>query len=327
VRAAVGSIALVVVALCSPARADDKPWAIGVSDAEQKAALAIYKAGNVEFEESRYAQALAKYRDALAHWNHPAIRFNMAVALVNLDQPLEAYEHLEAAMKFGAAPLGNELYAQGVTYKKLLDGRLTHLRVMCDIDGADVTLDGKPLMNGRGDVRRLLMPGAHQVVASKSGYVTETAALSLTSGEEHVHAVKLVVIALRTKTVRRWGAAKPWLVVGSGAVAVAVGGVLELLAKKDFATYDAYLPKDCPNGCGPNVPGMPIVPARHAAVQTQARIENVAGVSMLVAGGAAVVAGLVAVYLNLPRTVADHAPAITPMIGSNGAGAAASWSF
>ena len=120
---------ILALALTRVAAADDKPWAAGVSDAEQQKALAIYREGNAEFEESRYAQALTKYREALKHWDHPAIRFNMAVCLINLQQPLEAFEHLEAGMKYGAAPLGPELYAQGVTYKKLLDGQLTHLKV------------------------------------------------------------------------------------------------------------------------------------------------------------------------------------------------------
>src|SRR5439155_9990662 len=128
---------------------------------------------------------------AVKHWDHPAIRFNMAVALVNLDQPLEAYEDLEAAMKFGAAPLGNDAYAQGLTYKKLLDGQLTHLRVTCALDGAEVTLDGQPLLHGRGEATRLLLPGSHQVVAAKPGFLTETSALVLVPGKEVVHAVAL----------------------------------------------------------------------------------------------------------------------------------------
>ena len=72
---------MVAIVLAGPMRAradDNKPWAAGVSEAEQKTALVIYKQGNVEFEESRYAQALAKYREALRHWDHPAIHFNMA---------------------------------------------------------------------------------------------------------------------------------------------------------------------------------------------------------------------------------------------------------
>src|SRR5262249_45044475 len=142
------AIVLVLAATSVRARADDKPWAVGVPQAEQDSALAMYRDGNGEFEESRYAQAVTKYREAGKHWDHPAIRFNMAVSLINLDQPLEAYENLTAALKFGAAPIGNEAFAQAQTYKKLLDGQLTHLKITCDVDGAEVTLDGQPILHG-----------------------------------------------------------------------------------------------------------------------------------------------------------------------------------
>src|SRR5215813_4735696 len=99
---------VLAILISGSAFADDKPWAAGVPDKEQAAALAIYRDGNAEFEESRYAQALAKYREAIKHWDHPAIRFNMAVSRVNLDQPLDASEDLDAAIKYGAAPLGAE---------------------------------------------------------------------------------------------------------------------------------------------------------------------------------------------------------------------------
>ena len=43
---------LVAVVVARTAYADPKPWAAGVSDTEQAKALAIYKEGNTEFEES-----------------------------------------------------------------------------------------------------------------------------------------------------------------------------------------------------------------------------------------------------------------------------------
>jgi tetratricopeptide (TPR) repeat protein len=81
--------ALVVVCLlCATAVAapDERPWAKGVSAADQKAALALYDEGNKFFEESEYKEALEKYEQALVHWQHPAIYFNAAVCLHHLDQ-------------------------------------------------------------------------------------------------------------------------------------------------------------------------------------------------------------------------------------------------
>jgi hypothetical protein len=314
---------LLVLALASRlAHADDKPWAAGVSDQEQAAALAMYREGNTEFEESRYKQALVKYEEAIKHWDHPAIRFNMAVALVNLDQPLEAYESLELAMKFGAAPLGADGFAQAVTYKKLLDGQLTHLRVTCDSDGAEVTLDGKPFLKCKGEAARLLLPGEHQVVASKPGYLTDNSPLVLVPGKEHVHVVKLA--PLSTKLERRWPSSRPWILVGAGAGAALLGAVFELQSRSGYEAYDNYIASECPSGCGPNMPTTTGKPLSSGQKDT-AHLENIAGVSLMVAGGVTMAAGFVGVYLNIPRPVTEHMPVVTPAPG--GATATMTWKF
>ncbi len=311
---------LVFVFAAASAHADDaKPWAAGVAEAEQAAALEIYRGGNAEFEESRYPQAVAKYRQALTHWDHPAIRFNMAVALINLDQPLEAHEHLEKAMEFGAAPLGTEGYAQAVTYKKLLDGQLAHLRVRCGVDGANVTLDGKPLLRCTGEATRLLVPGDHHLVATKPGFQAESTALVLVPGKEHVHDVKLVVVG--AKLVRRWRANRPWIVVGVGAGALLLGTVFELQSRSDYKSYDQLVLSRCPVGCPP---GMGV----SDSLDTKGRIENIVGISLLATGGVLVVAGVVGVYLNAPRPIGEHTPVITPVaLRGGGGGALATWSW
>ena len=316
--------ALVVVLASTRAHAEDKPWATGVSDQEQAAALALYREGNAEFEESRYKQALVKYDEAVKHWNHPAIRFNMAVALINLEQPLDAFESLEIAMKYGAAPLGPEAYAQGITYRKLLDGQLTHLKVTCgeNSDGAKVTLDGRPLLDCKGETTKLLLPGDHQLVASKPGFAPETTSLVLMPGKEQSHTVKLSVLAGKTKMVRRWKASRPWIVVGVGAGAALVGGALELLSKQKYEDYDNYVNAVCKPECDTATFDESKAPSR-----TTAKIENIAGVSLLSVGGAVAIAGLVGVYLNMPHAVAEHAPTVTPSVGPNGAMTTLTWSF
>ena len=93
-----------------------KPWAAGVPEPEQEIALAIYKEGNAEFEQARYQQALEKYREAIKHWEHPAIRFNMVVTtgaaavlaggvMVYLNRGKTVYESRD--MQLGVVPIRN----------------------------------------------------------------------------------------------------------------------------------------------------------------------------------------------------------------------------
>jgi len=143
-------------------------------------------------------------------------------------------------------------------------------------------------------------------------------------GKEQVHAVHLVKLELKAHTERRWKARTPWIVVGSGAAALAIGGTLELLAHGEYQTYNQLLQAQCPVGCGPSLPpGMQKVDASTTSHKTTGRIENVAGVTLMSVGGAVAIAGLVGVYLNQPHSVLEHAPLITPT--ANGAMATWQW--
>ena len=86
----------------------ERPWAEGVPEDARRQALGLFEEGNKLFESSEHAAALAKYREALKVWDHPAIRYNAAVALINLDQPLAANENLELALRYGEAPFSPE---------------------------------------------------------------------------------------------------------------------------------------------------------------------------------------------------------------------------
>ena len=311
-RVLVGVAVWVAVAL-GTAGADPagKPWATGVSDAEQTRALEIYRHGNTQFEDAHYTEALALYREALTHWDHPGIRFNMVVCLVNLDQPVEAYEDLGKALQYGAAPLGTANYEQGLTYKKLLLGQLATVEVKSEERGAEVTFDGAVLFTAPGDVTKLVVPGSHQIVATKSGYSPATIPLVLLGGKTVVEDVKLTPFA-PTRIVRRWAPWKPWLVLGAGAAVAIAGGILEVRAHDNYDSYDAGFTQTCPGGCGG--PTQMPVPASLASLEHRARVDNDVGVGMLVGGGVAVVAGLVGIYLAQPYAVEKPvtiAPAIT----------------
>lgn len=170
-----------------------RPWAAGVSDREQKIALGLYVAGNHEFIQARYAQALARYQEAIQHWDHPAIRFNMAVCLINLDQPVEARDNLERSLVYGAFALGPDAYGQGLTYRKLLDAQLVRLTLDCPEPDEEVVLDGKLVFKGPGVVDRFVLPGEHQVFATKPGFLPASRKIVLVAGKPVTYEIRPLV--------------------------------------------------------------------------------------------------------------------------------------
>jgi hypothetical protein len=204
------------------AHANGKPWAAGVSAEDQQAALALYEDGNTDFVESRYKEAVPKYERALVHWKHPGIHYNLAVCLLNLDRPVEAYEHLLAVLAYGDAPLGKQLYQQGQSYQKLLAGQVGQLELVTEQDGARISLDGKLVLEAPGSASRYVRANTElQVVAEKPGFETETRPIVVPPGDKATLVIELKPLAAQKRMVRRWHPVLPWLVLGLGGAATA----------------------------------------------------------------------------------------------------------
>lgn len=309
-----------------PAAAEERPWASGVTEAEEQQARAWFEQGNGLFAESQYASALARYRQALELWNHPAVHYNAAVCLINLDQPLAAYSHLEQALRYGEAPLGAENHRQALLYKKLLAGQLAEIEVRCDEPGAQVTLDGELLFRAPGSVKRRVLPGAHQLTAAKPGLLTETETLQLPPGKLTTRRLALRPLgAPHLRSVRRWDSWKPWAVLGGG-VALGLAGVpFWIAAKNDYENFDEEVARLCPTGC-PNSE----LPATVRDARSRAGIENGVAVGLFVVGGAVTGTGVALLILNQPRFVPDQ-PAtglsLRPQVSTRGVSLHANWTY
>lgn len=307
---------LVLAALCvaTAARADDRPWAKDVPEPEQKEALRLYDLGNKSFEDSEYKPALEKYEQALAHWKHPAIYFNAAVCLFNLDRVVEAYDYIEKALAYGDAPFDKKLYKQARDYEKLLAPQVTELEVVCKQSGAEITLDGETLIKNcpAAESRKLLVSREHTIVGKKPGYEPQTIGpIKLGPG-----AKKTIEIVLRPAEkghlVRRWPKAVPWYVVAGGGVVALSSFVPLYFASKHIESYDIAVGKQCPMGCPASaVPDLQALEDKGKTDFTIARV-------LFVGGGAIAAVGFAMVVLNQPRL--EHAPVVAPAIGPGTAG-------
>jgi hypothetical protein len=229
--------------------AGDSPWSVGISAEKQTIALDLYSKGNVEFENARFDAALALYAQALQHWDHPAIRYNMAIAYNNLGQLLDAEDNLRKALRFGEGPLGPRIYLLGVEYMKNFESRLARVSITCNEPQTQVSLDGRLLFVGPGTTERLVLPGEHRIVGEKSGYMTVSERLELAPGSKRSYDVRLIALKPQTRMVRRWSWWKPWMVAGIGAGVAGLGGVALLAARQDMDSYDAGISARCPHGC------------------------------------------------------------------------------
>jgi hypothetical protein len=301
-----------------PASDDDSPWSRGVSAAQKATAQALLEQGNDLFVQNQYKDALAKYQDAVASWDHPAIRFNMVRALIALDRPLDAYDNLQKALAYGKDPLEDQVYAEALNYQILLEGQIATLSVQCKQDGVQISIDGEAFLSCPGAKSERILPGSHAVVGKKDGYMTSTQDVTMLPGKTAPIDVQLESIQQATRTRTRWATWKPWAVAGGGLVFGGLGVLVDLQASSDMNAYESEVATQCAEkGC----------PAGMAPLgESRALLENRVAIGIMAVGGAVVAAGVTMVILNRPQTYIPEAT-VTPIVGAGGGGVMLSGHF
>ncbi|HTR54798.1 MAG TPA: tetratricopeptide repeat protein [Kofleriaceae bacterium] len=297
------------------------PWAAGVPEDSQAKANALFAEGNELFGRDSHAEALAKYQAAIALWDHPMIRFNMAVTLIRLDRLIEAADELEHALRFGEQPFTPELYKQAVDYEKLVGGRVGELAATCELAGAHVQLDGKPWFVCGGSRKQRLLAGEHVLVIEKQGYLTVTRQAVVIGGKVHEEKLSLVPIESAMVLKYRYPRWIPYTIAASGA-AIATGGTVSyLLGRHGMNQFEADVARVCANGCKADLSDQPTLKTdlHHA------QLEGDIGLGLMIGGGAVAIGGIVMVFIN---SKAEHIlPSVeaTPVPG--GATASVSWHY
>jgi hypothetical protein len=324
---AVGVAALVMV-LAGAARGEPAPeraWAHGVSADAQTRATELFERGNALLQQSAFVQAIELYREAIAIWDHPAIRYNLAVADIHLERQIAAYEELGHALRFGPDALQPDVYRQALEYQRLLHAQIVELTVECVDAGTKITLDGAELaVPCPGSTAQLILPGLHRMVATRRGSVTRTIELAPAGGEAPHERIDLMTVEEATVTRRRWQRWKPWSLVGAGVVIGLVGAGFELQSAATFRSYDKAVAQLCKSGPCTTLPG--VVDEAYA----EARRDNQIAIGLFVTAGVTIATGAALVWLN--RAVAeqigyDHVPIAHVTIDSHGLGIAARLEF
>ncbi len=312
--------AVVLVGMAAPARADTPPWSVGVTDAQKAEAQRNLDAGNALFLDKKYAEALEKYKAAVAAWDHPAIRFNIVRCLIQLDRPVDASDNLTQALKYGARPLEEAVYAEALAYQKLLANQIGDLTMSCSQPEVKVTLDGQPLATCPAKETRRVAPGPHQVVATGKGLLTKTVEVVVIGGKSQDVPVKLDPLARAAHVEHRWAQWKPWVVFGTGFAVAGIGAMLDLSAVSDMDSYDRTVAQNCSMmACADDDPRLAGVADLKSSAETKSHV----AVGVMIVGAATVATGAVMLYLNRGRTVyPDSVEKLTPSVAPMPGGAA-----
>ena len=272
--------------------AGERPWRAGVSRKDRNAAKAALQRGNEFLKDNLFRKAAETYQQALRHWDHPRIHYNLSLALAKLDRPLDLYATLQSALKYGEAPLGPEKFEAAKRSMEEVKKRIAFLEVACDEPGAEVTLNGKLLFTGPGRIKKVVPFGEHSVAANKPGYFAVNRNPLLKPGED-------LTLELRmfrqedTERKRRW--MSPWIPWSLVAVGVVSGGSSGFLFWRSAKNQDRFgeLVRDC-GGC--------VEDKLDPALRRRAEQQQIGAYITLGTATVALGAGVIMAFLNREET-------------------------
>jgi hypothetical protein len=265
-----------------------------VSKSDEECALAAFHQGNDLLNNALFPQAVGRYREALHCWDHPAVHYNLALALINLDQPIEVFEQLNEAIKYGSDPVGQDKFDHAKEYLKLVAGQLADIEVSCNKPGAKISVDGKEVFVAPGSFKAKVRVGKHTFYGDKEGYNARVTAPFIGPGETFRIELKLYTIEELTRYRRRWDRTwMPYTVIGAGALVGIVGGIFELSARSSFNDFDTAVAKcnTAAMGCSASTPGL-------LDMRSSGNTKRTIGYVGYGVAGAAIVTGAVLAYLN-----------------------------
>lgn len=272
-----------------------RAWAVGVPEEQQIISGKLLEEANTLLKDSLFKAAIEKYREALTHWDHPGVHYNLALAFINLDEPLLVREHLLKAIAFGAAPLDEKKYEYAKNYLKLIDKQLSSIELDCNESNAIVTLDGNEVLRGPGRYSVVLMPGEHHIIVTKPGYLSRAYHPTLFPGKPEKFTLHVFTEEQLLEKHRRWSFWVPVAVTATGAALVGSGFIALAQGNSKLEKYDNSIKSGCSNVTGCADTKLASLRRAGETYQTLATIG-------FIGGAAAITGGVVMLYMNTTVT-------------------------
>jgi hypothetical protein len=258
-----------------------------------------------------YESALASFRAAYEREPSWLALSGIAQAHEERGHHLEALEAYERLLREFGDRLSEEQTQVVTRCIAALEARIGVLALDAPPAGTEIMVDGITL--GRGPFRDTVrvMPGRHTVVGTLDGHEPITRVVLVIAGGEERLALRLlpkevqvlVEPAILDTPMPRW---LPWVTIGGGLAAIALGGGLEYVAQRNAAAF-----RDEVAAAAGDTPHQIVIDDRRLR---QAKNQEIAAIGLFTAGGVAVVTGVVLVVLNRPRPVGDDSVSRTRLV-------------
>lgn len=245
------------------AEAEAAPVALEPSQADLKRARILFQRGVQLTQRQEFGAASKRFREALALHYAPSVEYNLASALYETGQYLEAYNRTQSVLQHPAT--NDDVKALAERLERTLRPYVARLTLVTSGDASDIAvqLDGAPLDPKLLGVPQAVAPGKHQVVATRgettlsdrevqipvrtaaiidvSVFVTQdAAAITLETSEPPPEPLPASPSQDDSRSGGDWKRDwRVWTSVGAGVIAVGLGVTLALtMGKQDGDASD-----------------------------------------------------------------------------------------
>ncbi|MCG8422839.1 MAG: tetratricopeptide repeat protein [Proteobacteria bacterium] len=259
------------------------------ADENRAKARMFFAKGNRLLGDFQFSRAIENYRQALRHWNHPGIYFNLGLAQAALGQTLDAYHSVQQALGGGPEALGNDDDSRQLNHRRMLDlkkalrAQLAELRITSSMPGLILFVDHRQIRPDEGEVT-MVVPGSHRLLAEKDGHRSKSVTLDLDPGDtRHIRFVS-------KRPFRTW---LPWTVASVGAALTTAGAVAYWNARSANRTLQNDASQQCSSsGCTGD--SAAALSSRWNGVKWRQRI----GFGALAVGASALLSGAALILIN-----------------------------
>jgi hypothetical protein len=292
---------------------------VGTNAQDRTKAQALLGEGATLYERGDYLGALDKFNGAYGAYPSSKILFNIGQTNRLLGRSLEAREAYQRFLD-EATNASKEDRTDAQSWLDKLQGVLGQVNVLCQYDGADISVDGKSV--GKSPLVRpvWVTPGRHQVTAIKSGdcpmvdYADVTAGGQDTVQLRPLHGplpadaprIDLSSAAKTEPSSQGWWLGRKWTWVAAGST-VAIGGAAAIVGWTMQSRFDD-LKKSCGRGSTDQLG------CSNSDIDSLHTRKVTANVLWGLAGAAAITTGVLFFVEGRPVTVAPMAGQSTGML-------------
>jgi hypothetical protein len=287
----------------------------------------LFDQGTAAVDAGHWADAESKFQEAWALKQTHDIAGNLGIVERHLGKYSEAVERITWALDHW--PPTESSAARKALEQELLLARaeVGALRVRVNVDGAEVTVNGRAAGLSPVAAEVVVDPGSVKVAARREGYVAVEQSVTVAKGE-----AREVALALEPAIVPKQRSVTPGIVLGSVAGAALVSGIALVAVAANKHATDTSLGRaitdanhSCVAGAANFDPRCSTLQNTSSAADTLSRV----GVGALVGAGA-LAAGTVAYFFwpeSKPGAPASGRVRLVPAVSTTGGGMFVSGEF